>query len=484
LAASSQLTEIGTMLSAIRDEAVHLSDGAEPFKLFAGNDHGVFRAAIETSPAGTVVCDGASIILFCNRRAEAMFGYAPGALIGCSADRLIPETPSFAQLDAHFGDSRIVHGRRRDGSDVRVEMALTSISRNGRRLVIVSLIEAAQPPQVAPPAAPTPRPRVALIEDRAALRRPASPIAPGKVIAESAAALQALTQIAHVAPTNATVLLTGETGSGKEVFAQAIHDLNSRNRRPMVRVNCGAIPGGLLESELFGHERGAFTGALTQQIGRFEQAHGSTIFLDEIGEMPLEGQVKLLRVLQSKEVERLGGNRSVKVDVRIIAATNRDLERAVESREFRADLYYRLNIFPVHVPPLRERVEDIPSLVWSFVDDIAASCGKRIDSISQESMAALQRYSWPGNVRELRNVIERAVIVAGGPHLTVEAPRPANGGRPSTLRLDEVEIDHIRTVLDKTSWRIRGAAGAADLLGMKPTTLESRMAKLGIRRSA
>ena len=356
------------MLPATRDDAVHLSNGAEPFTLFAGNDHGVFRAAIETSPAGTVVCDGASIIRFCNRRAEAMFGYAPGALIGCSVDRLIPDhganagdfdTSCFpAQLEGSRAGSQVVRGRRRDGADVHLEMALTPISRNGRRLVIVSVIEAAQPSQpqeVASAIDATQRPRVAWIEDRAALRRPANPIAPGQVVAESAAARQALMQIAHVAPTNATVLLTGETGSGKEVFAQAIHDKNSRHRRPMVRVNCGAIPAGLLESELFGHERGAFTGALAQQIGRFEQAHGSTIFLDEIGELPLDGQVKLLRVLQSKEVERLGGNRSVKVDVRIIAATNRDLERAVESREFRADLYYRLNIFPVHVPALRER---------------------------------------------------------------------------------------------------------------------------------
>ncbi len=475
------------MLSATRDEALHLSNGAEPFGLFAGNDHGVFRAAIETSPAGTVVCDGASIILFCNRRAEAMFGYAPGALIGCSVDRLIPDPSFAAHLDAHSAAGRIADCRRRDGSDVRVEMALTSISRNGRRLVIVSLIEAAPRSQLreaAPaPAAPQ-RPRVALIEDRDSIRRPANPVAPGQIVAESAAARLALTQIAHVAPTNATVLLTGETGSGKEVFAQAIHDMNSRQRRPMVRVNCAAIPAGLLESELFGHERGAFTGALSQQIGRFEQAHGSTIFLDEIGEMPLDGQVKLLRVLQTKEVERVGGNRSVKIDVRIIAATNRELERAVESREFRADLYYRLNIFPVHVPPLRERVDDIPALVWSFVDDISAACGKQIDSISRESMSALQRYSWPGNVRELRNVIERAVIVAASPHLRVETPRLAAGARLATLRLEEVEVDHIRTVLDKTSWRIRGAAGAADLLGLKPTTLESRMTKFGIRRSA
>ncbi len=488
------------MLSATRNDAAGLPIAVEPFTLFAGNDYGVFRAAVETSPAGTVVCDAGFTIVFCNRRTEVMFGYPPGALIGCAIDRLVPEGCAGIALleprtfaghpDRQRTGIRVVRSRRRDGSEMEVEMTLTPISRNGQRLLIVSLIEASEPTQAEAPTevpvsrASVPRPRVASVEDLDSLRRPASPLSTGQVVAESAAARRALAQIAHVAPTNATVLLTGETGSGKEVFAQAIHNLNARHRRPMVRVNCGAIPEGLLESELFGHERGAFTGALTQQIGRFEQAHGSTIFLDEIGEMPLDGQVKLLRVLQSKEVERLGGARSVKVDVRIIAASNRDLDHAVENREFRADLYYRLNIFPIHVPPLRERIEDIPALVWSFVDEIAASCDKQIDSISSESMTALQRYSWPGNVRELRNVIERAVIVASDPHLTVEPPRSAPGARIPTLKLDEIESEHIRTVLDRTNWRIRGTAGAADLLGMKPTTLESRMTRLGIRRSA
>jgi len=302
------------------------------------------------------------------------------------------------------------------------------------------------------------------------------------VVAESDAVRTALAEIEQVAATSATVLLTGETGSGKEVFAQAIHGRSPRQRQEMVGVNCAAIPAGLLESELFGHERGAYTGALAQQIGRFEQAHRSTIFLDEIGELSLEGQVKLLRVLQTKQVERLGSSKPVSVDVRIIAATNKDLERAIEAREFREDLYYRLNIFPIHVPALRDRIEDIPVLVWTFIDEIAAACGKCIESISRDSMAALQRYAWPGNVRQLRNVVEHAVIVATRPHLSIEPPRSASSARAQTLRLDEVEAGHIQAVLDQVGWRVRGAGGAAELLGLRPSTLESRMARRGILR--
>jgi len=310
--------------------------------------------------------------------------------------------------------------------------------------------------------------------------------APRLVVAESAAARQVLEQIEPVAATTATVLLLGETGSGKEVFAQAIHELSPRHKRPMVRVNCGAIPSALIESELFGRERGAYTGALARQIGRFEAADGSTVFLDEIGDLPIEAQVKLLRVLQDKVIERLGSNQTIKVDVRIIAATNRDLEKAVAERTFREDLFYRLNVYPITIPPLRERPEDIPVLVWTFVDEFSKAFGKRIESISKDSLAALQRYGWPGNVRELRNVVERAVIVATGPRLTLEPPSPSASASPRspapTGRLTDVEAQHIRSVLDSAGWRVRGKNGAAERLGMKPTTLESRMAKLGIRR--
>ena len=310
--------------------------------------------------------------------------------------------------------------------------------------------------------------------------------ASGRLIAaESEAAREALAQVDSVAPTTATVLLTGETGTGKELFAQAVHDRSPRRDRPMVRVNCAAIPAALIESELFGRERGAYTGALSRQAGRFELANGGTLFLDEIGELPLESQVKLLRAIQDRVVERLGGTDPIHVDVRLIAATNNDLGAAVEARTFREDLYYRLNVFPVHVPPLRERVKDIPVLVWSFVDEFARASGKRIESVAPESMAALQRHGWPGNVRELRNLVERAVILARGPRLVIEPPSGGHGSHAPHARrgtLAEAQVEHIRAVLQQVGWRVRGPGGAAELLGMKPTTLDSRMVKLGIRR--
>jgi formate hydrogenlyase transcriptional activator len=303
------------------------------------------------------------------------------------------------------------------------------------------------------------------------------------VVSESAVVRRALAQVEQVAPTPSTVLLLGETGAGKEVFAQAIHELSARRQRPMIRVSCAAIPSALIESELFGRERGAYTGALSRQIGRFEAAHQSTLFLDEIGELSAEVQVKLLRVLQDGVLERLGSTQPIKVDARIIAATNRNLAKAVEDKVFREDLYYRLNVFPIVVPPLRERVEDIPALVWEFVNEFSKSLGKPIESISKESMRQLQLYSWPGNVRELRNVIERAVIISDGPRLTVPIPQPAFSRQPQgSLTLRNLEIDHIRATLESTNWRIRGHLGAAERLGLKPTTLETRMAKLGLVR--
>jgi transcriptional regulator with GAF, ATPase, and Fis domain len=295
---------------------------------------------------------------------------------------------------------------------------------------------------------------------------------------------QVLQQVEQVAPTPATVLLLGETGVGKEVMAQVIHDLSPRRQKDIVRVSCAAIPTALIESELFGRERGAYTGALSRQIGRFEAAHGSTLFLDEIGELPMEVQVKLLRALQERVIERLGSTQSIKIDVRIIAATNRNIEDAVRDKTFREDLYYRLNVFPIVVPPLRERIDDIPALVWNFVDEFSTLFGKPIESISKDSLCELQRYHWPGNVRELRNVIERAVIVATGRQLMIPPPRPCTPRtRPHNgMTLTELEVEHIRGVLESTSWRVRGVGGAAERLGLKPTTLESRMAKLGISR--
>ncbi|HJZ76989.1 MAG TPA: sigma 54-interacting transcriptional regulator [Vicinamibacterales bacterium] len=328
------------------------------------------------------------------------------------------------------------------------------------------------------------RQRQQTMAENAVLRREMNVSQPDRTIASDSVAIRrVLAQVQQVAPTSATVLLLGETGAGKEVFAQAIHNLSPRQRRAMIRVSCAAIPVALIESELFGRERGAFTGALSRQIGRFEAANGSTIFLDEIGDLPLEIQVKLLRVLQERTVERLGGNQSMKVDVRVIAATNRDLEQAVANNTFREDLFYRLNVFPITIPPLRERIDDIPSLVWTFVDEFSRAFGKKIDSISKESIAALQRYSWPGNVRELRNVIEREMIVATGPTLVISPPRPVSTQRrAASSRLVDIEVEHITSVLESCRWRVRGAGGAAERLGVKPTTLESRMARLGISR--
>ena len=307
----------------------------------------------------------------------------------------------------------------------------------------------------------------------------------GQIVGQSQTLKDVLTRAQQVAATDATVLLLGETGTGKELLAAQIHDLSARRGRLMVRVNCAAIPAALLESELFGREKGAYTGALSRQIGRFEMADRSTIFLDEIGDLPVEMQVKLLRVLQEKTFERLGSSRPLQADVRIIAATNRDLELAVADGTFREDLYYRLNVFPIRLPALRERVDDLPALVWKFVEEFAKSFDKRIESISKSNMEALQAYQWPGNIRELRNVIERAVIVATSPRLTIElphSPRLKASPRSEPGSLDDMERNHIRTVLERTGWRVRGARGAAAVLKLKPTTLEARMAKLGLRR--
>jgi transcriptional regulator with GAF, ATPase, and Fis domain len=305
-----------------------------------------------------------------------------------------------------------------------------------------------------------------------------------RLTGRSPALQRVLAQVEQVAPTGSTVLLQGETGTGKELIALTIHELSPRSGRAMVTVNCAAIPATLIESELFGREKGAYTGALTRQAGRFELASGSTIFLDEISELPPEVQAKLLRVLQEKEIERLGSHKPLKVDIRIIAATNRDLEKLVREGKFREDLYYRLNVFPIKVPPLRDRREDIPPLVWAFVEEFAAQFGKQIQSIGQATMDQLQRYPWPGNVRELRNAIERAMIVSSGTRLKVEHPDTrATRAQPSQA-MDEVEREHLLRVLEQTAWRVRGKKGAAAILGLKPTTLEFRMAKLGLRRPA
>ena len=320
------------------------------------------------------------------------------------------------------------------------------------------------------------------------------------IVGASTALARVMKDVAVVAPTDSTVLVRGETGTGKELIARAVHSLSPRRERTLVKLNCAAIPTGLLESELFGHEKGAFTGAVAQKIGRFEVAHEGTLFLDEVGDIPLELQPKLLRVLQEQEFERLGGTRTIKVRVRLVAATNRDLAKMVSEGRFRDDLFYRLNVFPVTLPPLRERVGDVVPLVKHFVQKFAVRMGRRIESIPEETLAVLSRYSWPGNVRELENFIERSVILSSGSVLqaplseikslpgvpststsiSTSTPTPT----PGIVPLVDAERELIVRALKETNWRVGGPTGAAARLGMNRTTLQSRMKKLGIERAS
>ena len=335
-----------------------------------------------------------------------------------------------------------------------------------------------------------------------------------EMVGNSPGLVEVLRKVEQVAPTDTTVLICGETGTGKELIARAIHDRSTRKERPLVKVNCGAISAGLVESELFGHVKGAFTGAIERRVGRFELADGGTIFLDEVGELPLETQVKLLRVLQEQEFEPVGSSRPIRVDVRVIAATNRDLGEAVKAGRFRPDLFYRLNVFPLEVPPLRDRRPDIPKLAMFFLERFSKKFGKRIDTVSQATMDRLVSYGWPGNIRELQNIIERAVVVTHGSVLAFsadllpaevsdvrvspsrgigdhaarneEASKTSNTARPapsSSTSLEEVVRHHILEVLEKTGGLIEGPNGAARILELDPSTLRGRMKKLGINRN-
>jgi len=303
-----------------------------------------------------------------------------------------------------------------------------------------------------------------------------------ELVGRSAAMKKVLAQVEQVAGTEATVLLQGETGTGKELLARTIHNLSSRKERPLITINCAALPPTLIETELFGREKGAYTGAMTRMAGRFEVADRSTLFLDEIGELSLDLPVKMLRVLEEGRFERLGSTKSLQVNVRIIAATNRDLAQEVSAGRFRRDLYYRLNVFPVSIPPLRERPEDIPPLVWAFVKQYEKKLGKRVDHIARNAMDAMQRYPWPGNARQLRNIVEYAMITSSGGNLNIHPPDQAPGDIPTRGSLEEAERKHILGVLVKTAWRIAGKGGAAEILAMKRTTLLSKIKKLGIKR--
>jgi PAS domain S-box-containing protein len=307
-----------------------------------------------------------------------------------------------------------------------------------------------------------------------------------QIISRSASLKKLLHKVEQVAATDSTVLILGETGTGKELLARAVHNLSLRNDRPLVKVNCAVLSANLIESELFGHEKGAFTGAIAQKPGRFELAHGGTIFLDEIGELPLELQARFLRVLQEGELERLGSVKTIHVDVRVIAATNRELDQEIKQGRFREDLFYRLNVFPITLPPLKDRIEDIPLLVDHFIKKYNAKTGKDIRTVPQGVMDIFQAYHWPGNIRELENIIERAIILSPGNVLKLDEllskSSPASAGTNSIVTLTEHEKQHILAALNQTGWRVSGEHGAAKLLDIKPTTLEARMHKLGINR--
>jgi formate hydrogenlyase transcriptional activator len=448
-----------------------------------------YRDLYEEAPIGYVQEDLESRFISANRAAIRILGLKPDEVVGTIGMSLVASTP---EAQRRVREALASVGRGTDTAGVVIELRRKDNSRpvwvqwwskpepNGKytRTVIVDITD-----------------RVLMGQEKARLQQQNQYLQEeirsvhniDEIIGRSPVHLAVLDKVGRVAPTNATVLISGETGTGKELIARAIHSNSHRRDKPLIKLNCAALPAGLVESELFGHEKGAFTGAIARRIGRFELADGGTIFLDEIGELPVETQAKLLRVLQEHEFDRVGGTSPRKVDVRVIAATNRNLLKAVSEKAFREDLYYRLSVFPIPLPPLRERSEDIPLLVRFLLDRFAAKIGKSVDGVSQETMQRLTAYTWPGNVRELENILERAVILATGPTLEISRdvlgdPVSATAAGPR-LALEDVERNHILDILGRTGWVIDGPKGAATLLGLHPNTLRSRLKKLGIERA-
>ncbi len=454
---------------------------------------GRYRDLYEEAPVGYLSVSGEGRILSVNRRATQMIGHREDEMKGRVLFDFFAHAPaakgSAADLLSRFLAGEEFSGievetRRADGRALWISLWMMPIrGASGRiqasRAIWVDITD-----------------RVLAEAERARLQQQNLYLQDElkathnfeEIIGKSAAISAVLDDVRRVAPTDASVLITGETGTGKELIARAVHSASRRADKPFIKVNCSALPTGLVESELFGHEKGAFTGAIAKRIGRFELADGGTIFLDEIGEIPQEVQAKLLNVLQAHEFERVGGHSPIRVDVRVIAATNRDLLKAVQEKAFREDLYYRLHVFPIHLPSLRDRAEDIPLLAHFLVNNFMARIGKRIESVGQRTMEQLLAYGWPGNIRELQNVLERAVILETDSVLEIEPGiLPAKGAvspineRPS---LETIERDHISSVLDETNWVIEGPRGAAKILGLHPNTLRNRLKKLGIERAS
>jgi formate hydrogenlyase transcriptional activator len=444
---------------------------------------------LESAMDAIVTIDVDQRVTLFNRAAEKVFRCSAAEALGASVERFL--SPGFRALlaeqaaTAERTASRPLWGpegltaRRADGEEFPVEATVSRADVSGETLRTIILRDVNERQRTEAELRKAQLERLYLQEEIDTELNVAD------VVGTSAALQRVLCEVAQVAGTDSAVLITGETGTGKERIARAIHEASNRRDRVLVKVNCAALPSGLIESELFGHERGAFTGALSRRIGRFELADGGTIFLDEIGDLPTELQAKLLHVLQEGEFERVGGTRTIKVDARVIAATNRDLEKAVAEAHFRPDLYYRLNVFPIHVPPLRERTEDIPLLVKYFARMYGAKLGKKLHTVPQDRLDALMQYQWPGNVRELGNVIERAAILSRRNELDLSdwLTRPGAQAPPQRiLTLDDLQRRHIVEVLDRTGWRVSGPKGAAQILALKPSTLRARMKKLGIRR--
>jgi formate hydrogenlyase transcriptional activator len=449
------------------------------------------RMLFEFSPDAVLVCDSGGLIREINARVETLFGYKRGELLGQAVELLVPERFRAAHpkhRDDYAREPRLrpmgvgleLYGRRRDGSEFPVDILLGPADGREGRVVFVVVRDLSE----------RKRYEEALQRSEEGKRYLEEELITShhfdEIIGNAAGLKRVLKNVETVAPMDATVLILGETGTGKELIARAIHNLSARRERPFVKLNCSAIPAGLLESELFGHEKGAFTGAIAQKIGRLELAHRGTLFLDEIGDLPLELQPKILRAMQEKEFERLGGTRTIPVNVRLVAATNRNLAKMVQEHEFRSDLYYRLKVFPIEIPPLRERIEDIPLLVKYFVTQHARRMNRHIETIPPETMRVLTRWSWPGNVRELENFMERAVILSPGSVLRVPLAELELAHEPAsepTANLHDAEREHILRVLREARGMISGPSGAAKRLGLKRTTLNSKLKKLGIKRS-
>jgi formate hydrogenlyase transcriptional activator len=449
------------------------------------------RMLFEFSPDAVLLCDPEGRVREANARVEALFGYKREELLGQPVELLVPERfraahpkhrEDFARQPRMrpMGVGLDLYACRKDGSEFPVDILLGPVDGRDGRVVFVVVRDLSERKRYEEALQRSEEEKRYLEEELITSHQFE------QIIGDAPGLKRVLKDVETVAPTDATVLILGETGTGKELIARAIHNLSTRRERAFVKLNCSAIPAGLLESELFGHEKGAFTGAIAQKIGRLELAHQGTFFLDEIGDLPLELQPKILRALQEKEFERLGGTRTIPVNVRLVAATNRNLAKMVERREFRSDLYYRLKVFPIEIPPLRERVEDIPLLVKYFVTQHARRMNRPIETIPPEIMRALTRWRWPGNVRELENFIERAVILSPGSVLRAplaELELPVEPESESTANLHDAERDHILRVLREAKGVLSGPGGAAGRLGLKRTTLNSKLKKLGIKRS-